>query len=45
MRVIVPVTKSKKSLEALSMAFEALDNGANLHIGWEDIRVAIPFEN
>ena len=45
MRVIVPVTKSKKSLEALSMAFEALDDGANLHIGWEDIRVAIPFEN
>ena len=45
MRIIVPVTKSKKSLEALSMAFEGLDNGANLHIGWEDIRVIVPFEN
>ena len=45
MRIIVPVSKSKKSLEALSMAFEALDNGANLHIGWDDIRVAVPFKN
>ena len=45
MRITVPVIKSKKLLEALSMTFENIDNGAKLHIGWHDLRVAIPFTN
>ena len=45
MRITVPVNKSKKLLEALSMVFEKIDNGVNLHIGWHDLRIAIPFTN
>ena len=45
MRITVPVIKSKKLIEALSMVFEKIDNGVNLHIGWHDLRVIVPFVN
>ncbi|MFQ3341314.1 MAG: hypothetical protein ACI9TK_000973 [Flavobacteriaceae bacterium] len=42
-RISVPVSEGKKSLEALSMAFEKVNNGIHLHIGWGNLRLAIPF--
>ena len=42
-RMTVPVQQGKKSLEAFSMAFEAVDNGVHLHMGWDTIRIAVPF--
>ena len=45
MRITVPVQQGKKSLEAFSMAFEAVDNGVHLHMGWDTIRIAVPFQS
>ena len=42
-RVTVPVTTGDKSLEAFSMAFEKTDDGAHLHMGWDKVRIAVPF--
>ncbi len=42
-RLSVPVTTSKESLEAFSMAFEESDGAIHLHLGWGDKRVAVPF--
>lgn len=42
-RIQVPVQEGKESLEAFSMAFEAVDTGAHLHMGWDTVRVAVPF--
>jgi hypothetical protein len=42
-RVTVPVTTSEKSLEAFSIAFEESDNGLTMHLGWDTVRVAVPF--
>ena len=39
----VPVTMGEESLEAFSMAFEAVEGGAHLHMGWDKIRIAVPF--
>ena len=39
----VPVTMGDKSLEAFSMAFAASDDGVHLHMGWDKVRVAVPF--
>ncbi|MBT8244104.1 MAG: DUF2911 domain-containing protein [Winogradskyella sp.] len=39
----VPVTMSDKSLEAFSMAFVPSDDGVHLHMGWDKVRVAVPF--
>lgn len=39
----VPVTTGKESLEAFSMTFTPTDNGANLHMGWDKIRISVPF--
>ena len=44
-RVTVPVNKGDESLEAFSIAFEEQDNGAIMHLGWDQIRVAVPFNN
>lgn len=41
--ITVPVTEGKESLEAFSMAFEATDDGAHLHMGWDKVRIAVPF--
>ena len=29
--------------KAFSMAFEPSDNGVHLHMGWDKVRVAVPF--
>lgn len=42
-RLVVPVTQSEESLEALSMVFTPADKGMILNIGWDKTRVAIPF--
>ena len=42
-RLTVPVTEGKESLEALSMVFTKADNGIVLNMGWDKVRVAIPF--
>ena len=39
----VPVTMANESLEAFSMAFEKVDDGVHLHMGWDKIRIAVPF--
>lgn len=39
----VPVTMGDESLEAFSMAFEPSDYGVHLHMGWDKIRIAVPF--
>ncbi|ARV09123.1 asparagine synthetase B [Winogradskyella sp. PC-19] len=39
----VPVTMGEESLEAFSMAFAPSDDGVHLHMGWDKVRVAVPF--
>ena len=41
-RISVPVT-SGDSLEAFSIAFEKSDDGVHMHLGWDSVRVAVPF--
>lgn len=43
-RITVPVRTAKNPIEALSMAFEPIDNGAKLYIGWADKYVEVPFK-
>ena len=42
-RINVPVTTSEESLEAFSMAFAKGKKGIDLHLGWGNVRVAVPF--
>ena len=42
-RISVPVTTATDSLEALSMVFTPSDNGVVLNMGWDKVRVAVPF--
>ena len=42
-RLKVPVTEAADSLEALSMVFTKGDKSIILNLGWDKIRVAIPF--
>ena len=42
-RVTVPVSMGEESLEAFSMTFVPTDDGAHLHMGWDKVRVAVPF--
>ncbi|WP_411768409.1 DUF2911 domain-containing protein [Winogradskyella sp. A3E31] len=39
----VPVKMAEDSLEAFSMAFEKVDEGVHMHMGWGKMRVAVPF--
>ena len=41
-RLSVPVT-SGDSLEAFSIAFEGVENGVHMHLGWGTARIAVPF--
>jgi hypothetical protein len=38
-RITAPVTMANESLEAFSIAF---DDGGNMHLGWDKVRVAVP---
>jgi hypothetical protein len=42
-RLKVPVTQGADSLEAFSMVFTKGDKGAVLNLGWDKVRVAVPF--
>ena len=42
-RITVPVTMADESLEAFSIAFESADGGIHMHMGWDKVRVAVPF--
>jgi len=42
LRTDVIAQKTDDVLETLSMAFEKIDNGANLVIAWEQVRVVLP---
>lgn len=43
-RINVPVRQAPNTIEALSMAFQESDKGADLLIGWDDSYVKVPFE-
>ena len=42
-RITVPVTMADESLEAFSITFEGVDDGVHMHMGWDKVRVAVPF--
>lgn len=42
-RLKVPVTESNDSLESFSMVFSKSNNGFILNMGWDKLRLAIPF--
>ena len=42
-RLKVPVTEGEESLENFSMVFTKADNGIVLNLGWDKLRVGIPF--
>ena len=43
-RIKVPVRKAPTNIEALSMSFEEIEDGAKLQIGWDDRYVEVPFK-
>ncbi|WP_373057056.1 DUF2911 domain-containing protein [Zunongwangia sp. H14] len=43
-RINVPVRKAPNNIEALSMGFEQVEDGANLLIGWDDSYIKVPFK-
>ena len=43
-RISVPVKTTSDSLEAFSIAFEEDDKNIIMHMGWDSIRVAVPFK-
>ncbi|NNM24192.1 MAG: DUF2911 domain-containing protein [Flavobacteriaceae bacterium] len=42
-RISVPATTSEESLEAFSIVFEESDAGVAMHLGWGNVRLAVPF--
>ena len=42
-RLSVPVTEAGESLENFSMVFTKADNGIVLNMGWDKMRIAVPF--
>lgn len=44
-RIEVPVRKLQKPIEELSMAFETIENGTKLQIGWDNRYVEVPFQH
>lgn len=42
-RMQVPVVQTDQSLEAFSMAIEAIEEEIHLHIGWDTVRISVPF--
>ncbi|MBC9796309.1 DUF2911 domain-containing protein [Sinomicrobium weinanense] len=41
-RTTVPASSDSKSLESFSITFEPGDNGADMYLGWDTVRVKIP---
>lgn len=44
LRTTVPTERTAAPVEVFSMAFQPIENGANLLIGWGNTYVEIPFE-
>ncbi|MDX1760989.1 MAG: DUF2911 domain-containing protein [Christiangramia sp.] len=44
-RIQVPVRQAPNTIEALSMAFQEANNGADLIIGWDDSYIKVPFKS
>lgn len=44
-RIKVPVSLGKKSLEAFSIAFQKTDNGVNMFLAWDTLRVVVPIDD
>ena len=44
-RLKVPVSYDKKSLEAFSIGFQRTDRGVNMILAWDTLRIAVPIEN
>jgi hypothetical protein len=42
-RISVPVTSSEESLEAFSIVFAGTEQGVDMHLGWGNLRVTVPF--
>lgn len=42
-RLNVPVTSSDDFVEAFSIVFEESDNGVDMHLGWGNARITVPF--
>lgn len=43
LRVTVPTERTAAPVEVFSMAFQPIEDGANLLMGWEDTYVEVPF--
>ena len=43
-RISVPVSSSNESLEAFSIAFNESKSGIDMHLGWDKVRIAVPFK-
>lgn len=43
-KITVPTQKTAATVEALSIIFEASENGAHMIIGWDDTMVRVPIE-
>jgi hypothetical protein len=42
-RMEVPVMSAEESLEAFSIAFDSSENGVDMFLGWDTMRVKVPF--
>jgi hypothetical protein len=42
-RITVPTTMADESLEAFSISLSQADNGVDMHLGWDKVRVTVPF--
>lgn len=42
-RLSVPVTSSDDSIEAFGIMFTGSDNGVDMHLGWGNKRITVPF--
>jgi len=42
-RISVPVKMVDDSLESFSIAFEEASNGIDMHMGWDKVRITVPF--
>jgi hypothetical protein len=44
-RLEVPLKSSKEHLEAFSIAFTKASTGIDMHLGWDNARITVPFTN
>lgn len=42
-RITVPASSADESLEAFSITFDEGSNGVDMHLGWGNVRVKVPF--